>query len=182
MKILVVFESFEGHTGKIARAVADRLLASNVNADVLDATVRPIELNPTRYDAVIVAAPVHQRHHPDTILNFILAHSEDLAARPTALISVSLAAAFPDGKADARSYVETLVKDCKWQPTMVHLAAGALRNSEYDFFQEQIIRHVVLRDRAPDQVVGDQEFTDWDALGSFVDDFVAQSRSQAKAG
>ena len=134
---------------------------------------------PANYDGLVVAAPVHQRRHPETIINFVLAHRDDLRAKPSALISVSLSAAFADGLGDAQGYVDLLVKDCGWQPSATCLAAGALRYSEYDFFQEQIIRHVVLRGREAKDVGGDYDFTDWDALRHFVDEFVAQARDTA---
>jgi menaquinone-dependent protoporphyrinogen oxidase len=54
-----------------------------------------------------------------------------------------------------------------------------LRYDKYDFFQEQIIRHVVLKDRAPDVIDGDHDFTDWDALGAFVDDFTGKAGTGA---
>ena len=98
---------------------------------------------------------------------------------PSALVSVSLSAAFPDGRAEAEGYADRLVRATGWQPTAVHLAAGALRYDKYDFFQEQIIRHVVLKDRAPDVIDGDHDFTDWDALGAFVDDFTGKAGTGA---
>ena len=124
---------------------------------------------------------MHQRNHPETIVSFVLAHLDDLKAKPTALISVSLSAAFADGLGDAQSYVDALVEETGWQPTEICLAAGALRYSEYDFFQEQIIRHVVLRGRDVKDVGGDYDFTDWDALRHFVDGFVTKVRDRVSA-
>lgn len=179
MKYLVVYKSLEGHTAKIARIAADRLMTAAGSVDVLDADVSTGELDPANYDGVVVAAPVHQRNHPETIISFVQAHRDDLNAKPTALISVSLSAAFADGLGDAQSYVDSFVADGGWTPTAVCLAAGALRYSEYDFFQEQIIRHVVLRDREVKDLGGDYDFTDWDALRHFVDGFAAQARERS---
>jgi len=41
------------------------------------------------------------------------------------------------------------------------LVAGALRFDEYDYFKQQIVEHVVLKDHQTNQPKGDYEFTDW---------------------
>ena len=75
-----------------------------------------------------------------------------------------------------RSYLDHLLEFTGWKPTATHLAAGALRYDEYDYFKEQIIRHVVLRGLGTADVTGDHDFTDWKALGRFVDDFVRAAK------
>ena len=119
----------------------------------------------------------------DAVIDFIKVHAASLNALPSALVSVSLAAAFEGGHRDAQAYVDRLLERTGWRPTAVHLAAGALNSQKYDYFQEQIIRHVVLKDREPDDIVGDHDFTDWDALAQFVKDFeVASSAVKSVPG
>jgi menaquinone-dependent protoporphyrinogen oxidase len=55
---------------------------------------------------------------------------------------------------------------------MTLLLGGALRLTEYDYFQEQIVKFIVLKVGSAASTGGDREFTDWNALASFVDRFL----------
>lgn len=175
MRYFVVFETVEGHTRNIADAVVSGIVEAKHEAILYDVLKKSPDFVKEDCDACVIAAPVHQQRHPDEIINFIKAHADRLNRRPSALISVSLSAAFPDGQAEAQSYVARLLRTTGWTPTATHFAAGALRYSHYDFFQEQVIRHVVLQGRDVSDIHGDHTFTDWDALLCFVQGFVGPS-------
>jgi len=59
-----------------------------------------------------------------------------------------------------------------WLPSMTLLLGGALRFTEYDYFQEQIVKFVVMKRGGAARTAHDREFTDWNALAGFVDGFV----------
>jgi menaquinone-dependent protoporphyrinogen oxidase len=176
MNILIVYGTIEGHSRKIAEWIADQVRTNGNNCRVIDASALQGKIDVAGHDAVMIIAPVHQRAHPEPVLDFIFAHRDSLNTNPSAFISVSLSAAFDAGQAEARSYVDHLLECAGWQPAATHMAAGALRYDEYDYFKEQIIRHVVLRARGAADVKGDHDFTDWKALGRFVDDFVRAAK------
>ena len=173
MDHLIVYGTIEGHTRKVATTIADQITAAGETTLLLDASERISDLAMPEFRSCIVTAPVHQKRHPDTVTDFVRANLESLNNMSSALVSVSLAAAFPDGHKEAQSYVDRIVDRTGWTPKAVHLSAGALRSAEYDFFTEQIIRHIVLKDRENVEIEGDQEFTDWPALTQFVDEFLA---------
>jgi menaquinone-dependent protoporphyrinogen oxidase len=55
---------------------------------------------------------------------------------------------------------------------MTLLVGGAVRFAEYDYFQQQIVKFIVMkRGKAPSNVP-DSEFTDWQALADFIDEFL----------
>jgi menaquinone-dependent protoporphyrinogen oxidase len=176
MNILIAYGTIEGHSRKIAEWISDHVRASGNNSRVIDASALQGKIDVAGHDAVMIIAPVHQRAHPEAVLDFIFAHRDSLNTKPSAFISVSLSAAFDAGQAEASSYVGHLLESAGWQPAATHLAAGALRYDEYDYFKEQIIRHVVLRGRGAADVKGDHDFTDWESLGRFVDDFVEAAK------
>jgi menaquinone-dependent protoporphyrinogen oxidase len=179
MQFLIVYATVEGHTRRIAEFIKERIEAKGVGTCLLAAGERVRDLHLGDYTGFIAASPVHQQTHAEDLIAFLKAHAAETGGVPSALVSVSLSAAFPDGRAEAEGYADRLVRATGWQPNAVHLAAGALRYDKYDFFQEQIIRHVVLKDRAPDVIDGDHDFTDWDALGAFVDDFTGKAGTGA---
>lgn len=172
MKVLVAFGTTEGHTQKIAKYVSEKIREAGHDADLYDCSrrLRGHEFGPV--EAMIVLASVHHKYHQETAVAFAAAHREELKAKPSALISVSLSSAFEEGKNDAQDYVKSFSEATGWQPEMMHLAAGALKYSEYDFFKEQIIRYVVMAGRPVPPGKQDWEFTDWAALDSFIAKFL----------
>jgi menaquinone-dependent protoporphyrinogen oxidase len=175
MKCLILYGTVEGHTLKIAKFISQRVQITGHEVCLHDASGRDPDLDLSDLDAFLAAAPVHQQRHPDAVIDWLKAHAESLNALPSALVSVSLSAAFENGIEEAQMYVDRLLERTAWRPTTVHLAAGALRYKKYDYFQEQIIRHIVLKDRAPEQIEGEHEFTNWEALAAFIDDHVSAS-------
>ncbi len=174
LKYLVAFGTVAGHTRRIADTIAQQIIDAQHQAVLHDASQRARDPAVRECDACIIAAPVHQQRHPEAIINFATANAERLNAMSSALVSVSISAAFADGREEAQSYVDRLLATTGWKPAAIHLAAGALRYTDYDFFQEQIIRHVVLKDRAVDNIRGDHDFTDWQKLAAFVDQFIGR--------
>ena len=67
--------------------------------------------------------------------------------------------------------MDSFVLATKWQPAATLLIGGAVRYTEYDFFQEQFVKFVVMKGGGAD-TEGDHEFTDWEALAEFVDGFL----------
>ena len=173
MTVLIVYSTIEGQTGKIAEFVADRVRATGQSARLLDAD-EIAEAEFRDIDKVILAAPVHERRHPRGFEAFLTAHSRDLATRPSLLLSVSLSAAFPEGMEEALDYVTEMTLRTNLEPTSTVLVAGAVRGGAYDYYSQQVLKHVVLgnRDYDPDPNAT-HEFTDWDILGAKVASFLS---------
>ena len=123
-------------------------------------------------DAVILAAPVHERRHPKAFEVILAGDREELEERDTLLISVSLSAAFSEGLEEANAYVIEMKMRTGFTPDVELLVAGAVRTNRYDYFATQVIRHVVLRGRDYDPLAGEHEFTDWQSLASKISKFL----------
>ena len=178
MSVLVVFGTTEGHTQKVAEKVKSILAELGEQVELYDCTRRPRDLDVKKFDAIIVAGSIHQQRHQRSVENFVSAHLHELEAVPSALLSVSISAAFKEGQKDAQSYVDELIKRTGWQTPQTLLVAGALKHSEYDYFMEQFVQHVVLKGRHVDEMHGDYVFTDWDALSQFITSFADLVRTQ----
>jgi menaquinone-dependent protoporphyrinogen oxidase len=172
MTVLVAFATLEGHTGKIARFVESDVRKSGREVDLVDVSGETLPVSFDSVTDVILAAPVHERRHPKAFEVFLAGLHDKLESRRTLLISVSLSAAFEDGIEDAKEYVVELKMRTGFTPDAETLVAGAVRPGSYDYFQSQIVRHVVLRDRAYEPGSSDHEFTDWDALSSSIAEFL----------
>ena len=172
LNVLVVYGTTEGQTRKIAERTATQIRECGHEAVLRDSAALASDSDFETFHAFIVAASVHQQQHQETITAFVIAHRKLLNAKPSAFISVSLSAVLEEGQTEAQKYVDRLVSVTDWQPRMTLLLGGALRFTEYDYFQEQIVKFIVLKSGGAASTGHDREFTDWNALAAFVDDFL----------
>lgn len=172
MQVLIIYATIEGQTGKIAGFVSDEISKLGHDVVMVDAS-EPNEISFESVDAVIMAAPVHERRHPQNFEALLTAHVQDLVRLKTLLISVSLSAAFPEGREEAGEYVVEMNMRTGLKPDVELLVAGAVRTDKYDYFAMQVLQHVVLRDRDYDHSAGEHEFTKWEALASEISKFLS---------
>lgn len=99
MEFLVIYASESGHTRRIAEFAVERVKAKGASARLIEASARIPDLKFSDYTGVVIAGPVYQQRHPEDLISLVKAHAADAANVPSAFVSVSLAAAFPDGDA-----------------------------------------------------------------------------------
>ena len=162
--LLIVYGTGEGHTRRIAERVAAFARDHGHLAYVHDADLRPYPGED--HDAVVVAAPVHQGRHPPAVADFVRAHRDALRRVPTAFLSVSMTAAFPGAshRAEAMGYVHAFVRETGWRPGRVHLVAGALLYTRYDFMKRSLARLIAREHGAVTDPSRDTVYTDWAQL------------------
>ena len=172
-RVLISFATTEGQTRKIAERISLQVRERGHEVNLYDTASLMDVPEVGAFDAMIVAASVHEQEHQDSAINFTAAHLDQLIRKPSAFVSVSLSAAMPNGQAEAQHYVDRFIAATRWSPAKTLLLGGALRWSECDYFQRQVLNHILLEeDFSPGEDVN-YEFTDWMALQSFVDDFLA---------
>jgi menaquinone-dependent protoporphyrinogen oxidase len=175
MDVLIVYGTTEGQTRKIAEWLTTYIRDREHRVDLRDSAAPMSDLDLQLFHAFIIAASVHQQYHQDTITNFAIAHHKLLNAKPSAFISVSLSAVLERERPEAQRYVDHFVSVTGWKPSLTLLLGGALRFSEYDYFQEQIVKFIVMREGRAEPCQSDREFTDWKALAGFVDTFLERA-------
>ena len=125
--MLVLYGTTDGHTRKIAGALAESVRPLDFEVDVINAA-SSVDPNPADYDAVIVAAPVRAgRHHRD-VRRWVKAHAAALDRRPTAFVSVCLSVLDQSESARAAqaTMLDRFVKETGWRAPVVKVVAGAL--------------------------------------------------------
>jgi len=176
MKILIAFATTEGQTRKIAHRISATLVAAGHETVVYDCQAGEPVSKIESFDAFVVAGSVHQKLHQQAIHDFSVENCALLQVKPSAFVSVSLSITFPEGQSEAEEYVADFARDTGWVAEHVHLAAGAVRYLEYDFYKKLTIQHVVLKGREMPEANGNPEFTDWKALDAFLGSFGDQLR------
>ena len=173
MSVLIIYETVEGQTGRIARFAEAEVRKSGQDAVLLDTSNQAQPVSFAGVDKVILAAPVHERRHPKAFEEFIADNLPELAGRNTLMLSVSLKIAFPDGVEEAEDFLTEMKMRTRFTPDDEALVAGAVRSKSYDYYAAMIIKHVVLRDREDELKEGEREFTDWAALKKKISEFLA---------
>ncbi|MDJ1017885.1 MAG: flavodoxin domain-containing protein [Paracoccaceae bacterium] len=172
MAVLIAFATIEGQTGKIARFVEAEVQRRGMEAVLADVSDETVDIDFEGVDKVVLAAPVHERRHPRDFEAFVSGQLEALGARKTLLLSVSLNAAFEEGREEAGEYLVEMKMRTGLEPDAEALVAGAVRVESYDFYSDQVVRHVILRDHDYNVTEGSREFTDWEALSKVLEGFL----------
>ncbi|MEM5495245.1 flavodoxin domain-containing protein [Hoeflea sp. AS16] len=182
MTVLVLYATIEGHTRKIAERAAAKLEEAGQGV-VLGDIREPGFAVPGRFDGVLICAPIHVGRYPSPVAQFVTDWKSALAEVPAALISVSLGIHSDNAEdhAEAEAYPAKLEKKTGFHFPKVHHAAGALKYLEYDFFKRALMRQIAQKEGGPVDTSQDHEFTDWEALDAFVQEFADDVALAAKA-
>ncbi len=172
-KVLIIYGTTEGQTRKIAQYLADESGKFGYSAALHDAATGLGDIDPSRFDRIIVAASIHMDRHQTTVEHLIRQHLSAFQNVRSAFLSVSLNAA---GDAEERyaawANVRQFLSDIGWQPAETQIVGGALRFTEQDFFKRWIMRRIAKEKGALRDTDRDYEYTDWEALSQFLKAFL----------
>jgi menaquinone-dependent protoporphyrinogen oxidase len=172
MNILLLHSSTDGHTIRIMQHIADHL-AGRGNCEIVDLNPQP-HVPVRAYDRVIVGASIRYGKFSPLLYQFVTDHKDDLETVDAAYFGVNLTARKP-GKEnpDTSPYIKRFLKTSPWQPRRIALFAGALNYSMYGFFDRNMIRFIMKITGGPTAKSTDVVFTNWQAVGAFVDEIAA---------
>ena len=172
--ILVYYGTGEGQTAKVADRISERLESLGHDATAVNAKEAGRDLDLDDYDAVLVGASIHAGKQQKAVRSWAKSNRDALAAKPNGFFQVSLSAADPENEAsaaEAAGYVDEFVEVTGWRPDRIGLFGGALRFSEYGFFLRAMMKFVAKRSYPEEDTSGDVEFTDWESVEAFADEF-----------
>jgi menaquinone-dependent protoporphyrinogen IX oxidase len=118
---LVLYASAQQHVDAIANAIAVRIRAHGIRAEVGDAS-RGTMPPPQDYDAVVLGSPVGFGSKTQLIASYIRHHRKALAEVPAALFTVSASGTVRD--CDPGGFLADLVRSTGWQPSFAAAFAG----------------------------------------------------------
>jgi menaquinone-dependent protoporphyrinogen oxidase len=179
--VLVVYGTTEGQTRKIAEFIGNAARAHGVDVEIVDsAAVDATRAQPV-HAAAIVCGSLHQHNYQSSLVHFVRHHRAWLTGMPTAFVSVSLTAALKDERSrdELRKIAEAFFSETGWLPRVTLHVAGALRYTQYDFLKRLIMKLIARQQGGDTDTSRDHEYTDWDALTRFVDEFLAGIASPA---
>jgi len=173
-RVLLVYASTHGHTGRIATRIAETLRATGADVELQHAGDG--DPSPAGYDAVVVGASIHAGHHQRDIVAWAQRHRTCLGRLPAAFFSVCLTAAddTEESRVATRTYLDEFVEATGWTPDRMETFAGAIQYREYDFATRLLIRLLMHKGGHPTDTSRDHDFTDWDSVEAFAHEFAAR--------
>ena len=177
----IFYATREGHTRRVADAIASRLRHHGVETLVFDVADGQGREDLRRCSAIVLAAPVHAGKYAPEVVAFARDHCGELnRAKTSAFVSVTLseasverADASPTERAkfadDVAQLNERFFRMTGWRPAHVHNVAGALAYSRYRLPVRLMMKWIAKRAGASTDTRRDHDYTDWEALDAFAD-------------
>jgi menaquinone-dependent protoporphyrinogen oxidase len=165
-RVLILYVTSEGHTGRIAGRMAACLEQCGIAAELHQ--VKNAMPDAAGYDGIIVGASVHYGHHPARLRKLVRAQRAALAGRAGAFFSVCLS-----GKAH---YREKFLRQCGWAPAHQATFTGALQYSKYGPFKRLVVMVFAWMGGHDTDASKDYDYTNWKAVDSFATAFSRQLR------
>ncbi|WP_394738973.1 flavodoxin domain-containing protein [Natronococcus roseus] len=180
-RVLICYGTSEGQTEAIAERMGDVVGSEGHEVTLTHLKHPPDGLDPGAYDGIVVGASIHGGSHQRYVGSFVRDHLETLNRRPSAFFSVSLTAAHddPSERAPAAELLEAFLDETGWNPDGTLAVAGALKYSEYGRLKRFVMRWIAGRASGDTDTARDYEYTDWDDVESFAQEFTTLLRADA---
>lgn len=171
-RVLIMFDTTEGQTRKIAQTIEQQLERSGIATDVY----RAGEMEPAigEYSAIIVAGSVHAGKYQKPLVQWVRNYAPAFGSRPTAFISVSLGVLQKNDVAAVKELDTIVNRFCDhtgWRPGAIKHVAGALLYTRYNFFMRWMMRRIVAKAGGDTDTSKDYEYTDWNDLSVWTEEF-----------
>ena len=165
-RILIVYGSSEGQTGKIAARIAERLRDQKHEVEVVDGAHLPANYAVEDFDAAILGAPDYRvRQLESRILGacaFGVLQRLHGSGQPAA------------GQATAGAKQEReIFHETGWRPRLAPTFAGALHYRRYNFLLRFLMKRITRSEGVGTDTSRAHEYTDWAAVSRFTDEFAS---------
>lgn len=183
MKILVLYATMEGQTAKIAEHLADALRNEKHQVTTQPTEHLPVNFNLDAFDAVMIGGSIHMSRYPGYLKKFASQHCDWLNNVPSAFFTVCMGINSQDEKSrkQAIAYGEHFIKETDWQPALTATFAGAVKYTQYNFLTRFIMKMISKHEGVSTDTSRDHEYTDWDAVTRFAEQFSKKIMEPQKA-
>jgi menaquinone-dependent protoporphyrinogen oxidase len=165
-KILVVYGSKYGQTERVAGRIAGVLRDAGHVVDIHRGDQLPDGLPLGDYDGFLVAASVLMGRHQKYIREFVRRYAILLNEAPSAFVSVCGAAGGDPPQAQA--YIDALLRETGWHPTLVRSFTGAVAYTRYGWWFRWYLKLISRRKGLPTDTSRDWDFTEWNEVEQFA--------------
>jgi len=171
-RILVLYDSHDGHAGVLAHAIAEVVRERGYLADVRCASALLETFSLRAFDGAAVVAQSRLGRYPAGFVRFVRENAAALQRLRAWLFSECLEAASP--RAPAPRDVERLQKQTGWRPYRVAHVAGSLRYRDAGLFDRLRLRLQARALGLSTDVTRNHDYTDWPKLRAIAREFAVQ--------
>lgn len=179
-RILILYGTTDGQTGKIAEQIAAELRRGPRVVTLARADEMIGDPHLEQFDGVLVAGSVRFGRHQRYLEEFVRRHAADLAGLPAAFVSVcgALAGNWPDGTKEAAKYRDDFFRHTGWRPALAWSVAGAVKYTKYSWPTRLVMKRISRLTARPTDTSRDWEFTDWEAVTRIAREFAGAVAAQ----
>ncbi len=167
--VAVLYQSRNGHTARVARAIAESIVAAGGRAERMDLVEAQREgLDWDAYDAVAVGAPVLYGNYDKRVYAFVAAHRARLEARPSSFFNVSVVARTPaKATVEGNRYMQKFLQRSAWKPRDLKVIAGKVDYPNWPWHERLAIQLIMKMTHGPTDPTAVIDYTDWDDVAAY---------------
>lgn len=175
-RILILYGTKEGQTGRIAESLKDQFQSSGHETDVINAKKLPQSFSLDGYKGVLIGSSVHMGLYSSAVRQFIRQNKSELEELPSAFFSVSLsdASSTSEERAQLDPYINKYLDKCGWHPATIGRFGGSLAYTKYGFFTRFLMKKIGQSKGQSTDTSKDYEYTNWDQVKAFGNEFLEQ--------
>ena len=178
MNILILYG-----TAKVATRMAEVIRNKGFQVTTLQVEQLPDNFNPASFDAAIIGGSIHMGSHPKHLQKFVKQNRDWLISVPSAFFTVCMGinSQQEESRQEAAIYGEKFIKNVDWQPVLTATFAGAVKYTQYNFVTRFIMKLISRREGGSTDTTRDHEYTDWDSVARFTEQFVTKIKELQSA-
>jgi len=165
-RILIIYGSTYGQTERIARCLGELLGRAGYAVDLHRGDQLPEYLTLETYAGIVVAASVLAGYHQRYIREFVRYHAARLNGLTSAFVSVCGSAGSEPAKASA--YIDGLLQESGWRPTITKSFTGAVAYTKYSWPVRWVLKRISRSKGLPTDTSRDWDFTEWSEVKVFA--------------
>jgi menaquinone-dependent protoporphyrinogen oxidase len=177
MTALLLYSSRDGQTRRIMQKMAE-LLSEHMVCEVADLHQLATTPDWDRYQRVMLGASIrYGRFHPQ-LWRFVQQQARPLNQRLSAFFCVNLVARKSEKRTViSNPYLRKFLQRSPWQPMLCCAFAGELCYPRYRWFDRLLIQFIMLFTQGETDTSTVIEYTDWQQVASFAQQFFHLSES-----
>jgi len=165
---LLIYSTSDGQTKKICDAMAQQLIGSGEQVQLLSLTDAN-NITWQEVDKVVIGASIRYGHFNKALDKFIAQYQTELEQRVNGFFCVNLTARKPEKNTPTtNAYMKKFIETSPWQPTLQAVFAGALLYSKYRWLDKVMIRFIMKMTGGETDTSKDIEYTDWKKVDDFA--------------
>ncbi|HSA56274.1 MAG TPA: flavodoxin domain-containing protein [Gemmatimonadaceae bacterium] len=182
-RILIIYATSYGQTGKIATRMAEVLRRSGYDVTVVDARENGERVRLETFDGVIIGASLIARGLQPAVDRFVRANLDALNRLPTLFFQVSASAGStrPEGRDAAQRLLDRYLSATGLRPDLSASIAGAINYTRYNPLLRWYMKRASKLNGGSTDTSRDHEYTDWVQVEAIANGFVERALQPEQA-